>query len=80
MTPHEYVVSSWGPECVALIEEVRARLDESGYVKQFFSTSFRYWNCDEHRYWVMAGHDGVAILNRDLVIRDYSHRPGGETM
>ena len=62
--PHEYIVSSWSPECKSLVFTVRQLILEGGYTEMFYRTPWQYLDIGDHHYF--AGTGDIAQADREF--------------
>jgi hypothetical protein len=61
--PHSYIVRDWVDETV--FEDAVRFIRENGYVQNWFSKRFVYFDYDGHKYWTMgAPVSETTIINR----------------
>lgn len=66
--PHEYIVrDKLSNANQKLFDEFADLINREGYEQKFYNTTYKYYNIDDKRYWVMDN-----ILNRDSTTNNYS--------
>jgi hypothetical protein len=53
VAPHEYVMEHWSPELAELVAQVRSRIRNEGYWRQFRGCRYPTVHIGTHYYWTM---------------------------